>query len=171
MIVGIDPGGTGAFAFLDDSGHLIRCVDMPAYKVVVGKTKSGKPSLRTRLDLPGIRELLEPVRGDVTLCAIEEVGAMPKQGVQSMFTFGFSAGAVNMAVVMLKMPLVTLRPQSWRKLVGLKAGSSKADGQLLAGRLFPSWTFPRSETNGQGDAALIAEAARRQAKIEGDVAW
>ena len=78
MIIGIDPGLSGAIAWVSEDGHLIRVADMPTVEV------NGKKKVSPQM----LVSMLEEHDDLIRLAAIEEVGAMPGQGVTSMFNFG-----------------------------------------------------------------------------------
>ena len=97
MIVGIDPGASGALAFLTDAGALISVHDMPTYSVKVGTKK------RTRLAVAELADMLR--ERDITSAYVEKVGAMPGQGTASMFSFGYTAGAIEGVLSALGVPV------------------------------------------------------------------
>lgn len=89
---------------------------------------------------------------------VEKVGAMPGQGVTSMFTFGYGAGVIEGVVATLGLSFRFIAPQSWRGIVGLRGDKSGA--RAMATRLFPlhSSAFARVKDDGVAEAALIALA-------------
>ena len=144
MIIGIDPGLSGAIAFMSDEGYLIGVVDMPTIDVV-GKKKVSPQMLVS---------LLEDY-DDVKMVVIEEVGAMPGQGVTSMFNFGYSAGILAGVCAGLRMPMVFYRPAAWKRAAGVPA--DKGAARQMAQRLWPgSRDFDRAKDDGRAEAALLA---------------
>ena len=143
--VGIDPGATGCAALVHDHGHDL--FDWP-----------GDPALV----VPRLADWL--ARFDVRLAALEKVGAMPGQGVVSMFTFGKNVGTWHGILAALSIPYVSPRPQDWQKgLVDRKAGKdTKAASLATARRLFPGADLGRKKDHGRADALLLAWWARRQ---------
>jgi crossover junction endodeoxyribonuclease RuvC len=87
---------------------------------------------------------------------VEKVGAMPGQGVSSMFNFGRSAGIIEGVVAALRMPSTYVTPAAWTKAVGRAAG--KDASRMRAMELFPTRAdlFKRAKDDGRADAALIA---------------
>ncbi len=102
--VGIDPGKSGGLAAIGDTIGAIR---MPL---------SGKD-----IDCRTVRDFLVDHRPD--LVVIERVGAMPGQGVTSMFSFGESYGAVKGVVDAMEIPYILVLPKAWKKKV--LAGTKK----------------------------------------------
>ncbi len=143
--IGIDPGATGCAALIHDGGHDL--FDWP-----------GDPALV----VPRLAEWL--ARFDVRLAALEKVGAMPGQGVVSMFTFGQNVGTWHGILAALGIPYVCPRPQDWQRgLVDWKAGKdTKAASLATARRLFPDADLGRKKDHGRADALLLAWWARRQ---------
>jgi crossover junction endodeoxyribonuclease RuvC len=104
----------------------------------------------------------------IVLAILEKVGAMPGQGVSSMFTFGHNAGLWEGLLIGLKIPYQRLMPAAWRKglIVGARGsgGDPKAQARQAARALFPGaeLTGPRGAfLHGRADALLMAERARR----------
>jgi crossover junction endodeoxyribonuclease RuvC len=145
MIIGIDPGLSGAIAWVSDDGYLVRVADMPVVEVTGKKRVS--PQMLT--------SLLEEHDDIIRLVAIEDVGAMPGQGVTSMFSFGFSAGLISGVCAGLKLPIVLYRPSVWKRQAGVPA--DKGAARQMAQRLWPgSRAFDRAKDDGRAEAALMA---------------
>jgi len=152
FVIGIDPGINGAIAIFRN-GVLMSIVDMPTLEVNSGKTK------KRHISAVGLRDILEMYILELyptTHVVTEKVGAMPGQGVVSMFNFGRSAGIIEGVVAALRMPHTYVTPQTWTKAVGRAAG--KDASRIRAMELFPSKAdlFKRAKDDGRADAALIA---------------
>lgn len=102
---------------------------------------------------------------DIRLAILEQVSAMPKQGVSSMFTFGRGLGNWEGILCTLGIPYVTVTPQKWQaRLLESRAKKNKGkDTKILsvecAELLFPSHTFrgPRGGIiDGKSDAIHLA---------------
>ena len=145
MIVGIDPGFLGAVAFLGPDG--IEVHDMPVYKAPRGKTE---------LNLHALGRLLIPRSEGRNIAVIEQVAAMAKQGVSSVFRFGQGYGAVQMAVTGHGYEIHYVPPGVWKKYFGLS--SDKGVSRSLACQRFPTIAqqFARVKDDGRAEAALIA---------------
>jgi len=162
VTIGIDPGTTGALAFLDDEGKLLAVHDMPTLTYTVGKSN------RTRIS-PGLLASLlysQLMFTDCTAC-IEQVAAMPKQGVSSVFTFGQAYGVALGVLAGCQIPILSMQPRKWRALAGLKAGNSKDDARQRVIEMFPDWsdTFKRKKDHNRADAVLIAIAGYKSGEV------
>jgi crossover junction endodeoxyribonuclease RuvC len=150
-VIGIDPGISGAIAIFED-GKLDTIHDMPTLKIASGKT------MKSHISAIGLVRILETsklVHGSVHI-VIEKVGAMPGQGVTSMFNFGRSAGIIEGVVAALQRPYTYVTPAAWTKAVGRAAG--KDASRMRAMELFPAKAdlFKRAKDDGRADACLIA---------------
>jgi crossover junction endodeoxyribonuclease RuvC len=147
LIIGIDPGFSGALAVLDPTaGTLLSVVDMP-----VQKNKKGRPEL----NLHELFSLLDPEDNDV-MAVLEYVAARPGQGAPATFRFGQGYGAIEMALAGHKIPIHYVTPSNWKKHFGLS--SDKGVSRGLATQRFPSRSgdFARVKDDGRAEAALIA---------------
>lgn len=145
MIIGIDPGNTGAIAVLGEDGILHEVHDMPL--MANGKKQQVNPSeLRRILDLQfeGTPKVI-----------IEKVSAMPGQGVSSMFNFGMGFGVLQGVVAGLGFPLYLVTPQAWKKHFNL-IGKDKDNARTVAQQLYPDAPLGRKKDIGRADAILIA---------------
>ena len=149
FVIGIDPGISGAISVFNwETQSLLEVIDMPTLEVDSGKTK------KRHISAAGLRNILEGHPDSHVV--IEKVGAMPGQGVTSMFNFGRSAGIIEGVVVGLKIPHTYVTPQTWTKAVGRAAG--KDASRMRAMELFPAKAdlFKRAKDDGRADACLIA---------------
>lgn len=143
MIVGIDPGISGALAWVSDEGFLLSAMDMPTIEVN-GKHKVNCHVLASELSFRKPK-----------MVVLEEVGAMPGQGVTSMFNFGYSAGILLGICAGLGIPTVFYRPAVWKRQAGVPA--DKGAARQMAQRLWPgSRAFDRVKDHGRAEAALLA---------------
>ena len=144
MILGIDPGISGAIAWVSDDGHLIGVADMPTVEVV-GKKKVSPQMLVAMLE----------DYDDVKMVAIEDVHALPGQGVTSMFSFGYSAGILAGVCAGLRMPMSFYRPSVWKRAAGVPA--DKGAARQMAQRFWPGCRdFDRVKDDGRAESALLA---------------
>ncbi len=147
IIIGIDPGLSGGIAVLEStSKRIIKLVDMPV-------SPDGK---KQKVNGYGLMDIFGGyTRNDVEMVYLEKVGAMPGQGVVSMFNFGRSYGAVESAVSLLGLPVTYVTPQSWKRRAGLIGAHKDASrGKVLD--LYPDADVHRKKDNGRADAVLIA---------------
>lgn len=150
-VLGIDPGVSGAIALYDTDTLALDVHDVPVLKVLTGARKA-----RNELDVASIFQIIQELAPDRAF--IEQVGAMPGQGVVSMFRFGDAFGVLRGVVTGAQIPLDYVRPQEWQKLVRMPRGDDA--GRLRVNQLFPksSNLFKRKLDHNRADAALIAYA-------------
>lgn len=127
LVLGIDPGGNGAFSVYGRG--ILQCDDMPTFNMTVGKTT------RKRVDAVGVIDLIETYKMmGVELAILEAVGGRPRQSASAAFVFGYSAGLVYMALIQARIPVETVAPQTWKKLMklpGKKAKGANAEKEYL----------------------------------------
>ena len=153
MILGIDPGISGALAWVSDDGHLICTSDMPV--IEINKKKKVSPYI--------LADMLKA--RTCTLAVIEEVSAMPGQGVTSMFGFGYSAGILAGVCAGLMIPTVLYRPAVWKRAAGVPA--DKGAARQMAQRFWPGCRdFDRVKDDGRAEAALLARWSALKGKSQ-----
>jgi len=140
IVVGVDPGITGGLACIH-SGILSAVEPMPVYN--------------GRADGLGIDELLAEWEPDAVY--IEDTQPMPRNGSIASFSLGLNTGIVVGAVTANRFRLVRVRPQAWKKKMGL-IGKDKTASRGLARELFPQYAerFKLVKHDGLAEAALIA---------------
>lgn len=159
-ILAVDPGKTGALAFLSDCGQIVHVYDMP----VIG---SGKGAEVSGSLLAHIIETHSPERA-----IVEQVGAMPGQGVSSMFRFGESYGVAKGVIAGCNVPLELVTPAKWMREMGL-SGKDKETHRQKAIQLFPADCeyFKRKKDHGRAEACLLALWwLSRAGQLQGDAA-
>ena len=109
-IIGIDPGLSGAIAVLDDQ-KVKRIFDMP----VMSEGKKNKRQLNSALLVSLLKENINSKED--TIIVVEQVNAMPGQGVTSMFNFGQTFGAIKGISAALGLPIFFVRPAKCKKPV------------------------------------------------------
>lgn len=154
FIIGIDPGAAGAVAILEPDGSLVQVFDMPSVEVVVG----GKAKRRVSPEMLAAELRGYNVHG--TTAIVEQVSAMPGQGVSSMFAFGQAYGLALGVLAGMTIPARTVTPASWKRAMKLNTGKDAARAE--AARRWPQHAaeFKRVKDDGKAEAALIAEWAR-----------
>lgn len=145
LTIGIDPGASGAIVVLDEKHNLIEWELMPT--MAVGSA--------TRVNAAALAAYLRTF--DAPRAFLENVGAMPGQGVTSMFAFGHAAGVAAGVLAALEIPTTLVTPQAWKKRAGL-IGTEKDAARTRAIQLWPGWRDLDRKGKGQAlaDAALIA---------------
>lgn len=163
MIIGIDPGCSGALVLLYDDGEIADTLLMPTIKV---GTKSRVNGAAVAAWLKSWREhFASDFKPHAWNAFLEQVGAMPGQGTASMFTFGHAAGLVEGVVTGAGIPLTLVTPQAWKKKAGL-IGQDKDAARSRAIQLYPGCRLLDLKGKGQAiaDAILIA---RHGAALDG----
>jgi crossover junction endodeoxyribonuclease RuvC len=150
---GIDPGASGAVAILTEEGHFVKVFDMPVLEMKVGKAIKRRVSA----DLLAHEVSLYPN----AIAMLEQVSAMPGQGVSSMFAFGESYGIVKGVFAAFKIPAHLVTPNKWKKAMELNA--SKDGSRAKAIQMWPEQAamFKRVKDDGRAEACLLAEFGRR----------
>ena len=88
---------------------------------------------------------------------VEQVSAMPGQGVTSMFNFGQSFGVLKGVCAAMQLPIFFVRPAKWKKYYNL-INSQKDSSRVKAIEMFPKFSsmLSRKKDNNKADAILIA---------------
>lgn len=161
IFIGIDPGLSGAIAWLKPATREVRAWDMPVQEIMTGGKR------KRHIDFAELNELFYTQLSGCTQAVLEQVGAMPGQGVTSMFSFGKSVGAVEMALAAHKMPYMTVTPQKWKRHFNLNKG--KDESRRLVQRIFPSAAHlvARVKDDGRAEAILLAHYAAMKAGAYG----
>lgn len=148
IIIGIDPGLSGAIAFYDTVEQAVEIVDMPVLELVRNGKKKREVSAQALANQLAGRK--------VNSAFLERVNAMTGQGVTSVFSFGRSTGIVEGVLAAYDIPTTLVTPQAWQKAVNQRAG--KDGSRERAMQLFPAQAdlFQRKKDDGRSDAALIA---------------
>lgn len=142
--IGIDPGLSGAIALLRN-GEYAEVWDMPT----MGRGSGNKQ----QINAAAVGNLLR----ECPPCTayMELVGAMPGQGVSSMFNFGKATGAVLGALGALRIPVVEVTPQKWKREFGL-IGKEKDMARTYCQNLMPNAPLSLKKHGGRADALLVA---------------
>ena len=147
MIIGIDPGITGAIAVLFDDGKSI------VHDIPVMANGKGKGKVKNSVNGGALVQLLRCFDGAEVF--LERVSAMPGQGVSSMFSMGDSFGCIRGVIAACGMPVHIITPQSWKKHYRL--GSDKEVCRAKAIELFPGAELSRKKDHNRAEALLIAK--------------
>jgi crossover junction endodeoxyribonuclease RuvC len=157
IIIGIDPGLSGALAVLHQDLS-VTIYDTPTLTV------AGAKGSRREYDLAMMSSVVRSL-GLVgqTVAYIESVHAMPGQGVRSMFTMGDGFGSWKGILAALSIPYTLVTPQRWKKYLMDGMGKDKDASRLRAIQLFPTYAdlFSRKKDDGRAEALLIAWYGRQ----------
>lgn len=157
-ILGIDPGLFGALAFID--GANVRTYDMP----VLALKRNGKS--KNEPDFLELARIIRDVEGVPSFAVVEQVSAMPGQGVSSMFAFGKTYGGILGVLSALSIRTELVAPVTWKRWHRIKPDSGKDASRAAAKNLFPQQAglFARVKDDGRADATLIAVWGQQQTK-------
>jgi len=152
LIIGIDPGISGAICFFEN-GQVKEIINMPVMA-------DGKKNKRQINGPQTYNEILRRIKNypkkDITV-VIEQVSAMPGQGVTSMFNFGQSFGVIKGICSAMQLSMFFIRPAKWKKYFGLIKTEKDASRTKVI-EIFPyiSSDFSRKKDSNKADAVLIA---------------
>ena len=149
-IIGIDPGLSGAIAVLENN-KVLNIFDIP----VMSEGKKNKGQLNSALLVNLLKENIN-LEEEVAV-VIEQVNAMPGQGVTSMFNFGQTFGALKGICAALELPIFFVRPSKWKKYFEL-INSSKDASRTKAIEMYPKLSnqLTKKKDVNKSDAILIA---------------
>ena len=150
IVVGIDPGLSGAIAILENN-KVLNIFDMP----VMAEGKKNKRQLNSAQLVSIIKDNTKP---DAEIAVVvEQVNAMPGQGVTSMFNFGQTFGAIKGVCAALELPIFFVRPSKWKKHFEL-INSSKDSSRTKVIEMYPSLSsqLAKKKDVNKSDAILIA---------------
>jgi len=151
LIIGIDPGISGSICFFED-GKILEVIEMP----VMNEGKKNKKQVN---GAQIYNEFLKRInrKDDEIRVVIEQVSAMPGQGVTSMFNFGQSFGILKGICSAMQLPMFFVRPAKWKKYFNL-INSQKDASRTRAIEIFPyfSTQLSKKKDSNKADAILIA---------------
>ena len=152
LVIGIDPGISGSICFFQD-GKIIDVVEMPT--MIEGK--KNKKQVNGSQIFNEISERIKKIDKKDIKVIIEQVSAMPGQGVTSMFNFGQSYGILKGICSAMQLPMYFVRPAKWKKYFNL-INSEKDASRTKAIEIFPyfSTQLSRKKDSNKADAILIA---------------
>lgn len=155
IYIGIDPGKNGGIAVIEYENRREqnkRKIDVYAYQedVLINLVK----------DFAYFKNVLK----EESICYLEQVHAMPKQGVSSTFNFGMNFGFIQGVLRAYNIPYELVTPQKWKK--EFSCTSDKNTSISVCKRLFPGVNLKATERckkdhDGMAEALLIAEYGRR----------
>ena len=150
-IIGIDPGLSGAIAFLENN-KVLGIFDLP----VMSEGKKNKKQLNSAQLVNIFRENMN--NEEETIVVVEQVNAMPGQGVTSMFNFGQTFGAIKGVCAALNLPIFFVRPSKWKKYFEL-LNSSKDASRTKVIEMYPKLSnqLTKKKDVNKSDAILIAK--------------
>jgi crossover junction endodeoxyribonuclease RuvC len=154
VVLGIDPGASGAIAVLTQDGELTEVVDMPS---------TPESKCRSATNAPLLAGILASTHARVAFC--EFVGARPTDAKASAFAFGRARGVIEGCAGALGPPIVFLTPPTWKRIADIPAGAENKD--LARTRAIARWParadlFARKYDVDRAEACLIAVAGMKR---------
>ena len=162
LIIGIDPGISGSICFFED-GKILDVLEMPTMT-------DGKKNKKQVNGAQIYNEISTKIRGiekQNLRVIIEQVSAMPGQGVTSMFNFGQSFGVIKGICSAMQLPMYFVRPAKWKKYFNL-LNSEKDASRTRAIEIFPYFSaqLSKKKDSNKADAILIASFYYETYKLE-----
>ena len=151
LIIGIDPGISGSICFFKD-GKILEVIEMP----IMIEGKKNKKQVNGAQIYNEFSKWINNKDNEIRV-VIEQVSAMPGQGVTSMFNFGQSFGILKGICSAMQLPMFFVRPARWKKYFNL-INSQKDASRTRAIEIFPyfSTQLSKKKDSNKADAILIA---------------
>ena len=152
LIIGIDPGISGSICFFED-GKILDVIEMPT----MNEGKKNKRQVNGAQIYNEITDRINKSQKQDVRVVVEQVSAMPGQGVTSMFNFGQSFGIIKGICSAMQLPLYFVRPAKWKKYFNL-IKSEKDASRTRAIEIFPYFSshLSKKKDSNKADAILIA---------------
>ena len=162
LIIGIDPGISGSICFFED-GKILDVLEMPT----MTDGKKNKKQVNGAQIYNEISTKIKGIEKQNLRVIIEQVSAMPGQGVTSMFNFGQSFGILKGICSAMQLPMYFIRPAKWKKYFGL-IKSEKDASRTKAIEMFPYFSsqLSKKKDSNKADAILIASFYYETYKLE-----
>jgi len=150
LIIGVDPGISGAISVLENK-KILEIHDTPT--MIDGKKN------KKQINGAQISNIIKKniITNKEIVVVVEHVNAMPGQGVTSMFNFGQSFGVIKGICAALSLPIYFVRPSKWKKHFNL-INTNKDASRTKAIELYPNSSddLARKKDSNRADAILIA---------------
>jgi len=152
LIIGIDPGISGAICFFEN-GKILNVIEMPT----MNEGKKNKRQVNGAQIYNEIFKRINKNHDKNIRVVVEQVSAMPGQGVTSMFNFGQSFGIIKGICSAMQLSLYFVRPAKWKKYFNL-INSEKDASRTRAIEIFPYFSsqLSKKKDSNKADAILIA---------------
>tara|TARA_A100001015_G_C14909895_1_gene679998 strand:- start:729 stop:1223 length:495 start_codon:yes stop_codon:yes gene_type:complete len=162
IIIGIDPGISGSICFFQD-GKILDVIEMPT----MTEGKKNKRQVNGSQIYNEISKRIDKFQIHEVRVIVEQVSAMPGQGVTSMFNFGQSFGILKGICSAMRLPIYFVRPAKWKKYFNL-INSEKDASRTRAIEIFPYFSsqLSKKKDSNKADAILIASFYYETYKIE-----
>lgn len=158
-ILGIDPGLTGAIALLDFEGNFCELAEIPT--MIKGQ---GTGVVKRCINSVGLQNIISSYiaeYGDL-IAYIENVNAMPGQGVSSVFSLGDTFGVIRSVLACLGIESYFIPPQTWKKYFKLPADKDVCRSYAI--KVFPQAAIylNRKADHNKAEALLLAKYGTKQ---------
>ena len=162
LVIGIDPCISGSICFFQD-GKIIDVIEMPT----MTEGKKNKKQVNGSQIFNEISKRIKQINKSDIKVIIEQVSAMPGQGVTSMFNFGQSFGILKGICSAMQLPMYFVRPAKWKKYFNL-INSEKDASRTKAIEVFPYYSseLSKKKDSNKADAILIASFYYETYKLE-----
>ena len=152
LIIAIDPGINGAICFYKN-GEVIDVLEMPT----MAEGKKNKRQVNGHQMYNELSYRIKKYNMQNINVVVEQVSAMPGQGVTSMFNFGQSFGVIKGICAAMQLPIFFVRPAKWKKHFEL-INTQKDASRTKAIEMFPkiSSILSKKKDSNKADAILIA---------------
>ena len=152
LIIGIDPGISGAICFFE-KGKILDVIVMP----IMNEGKKNKKQVNGSQIYNEIKKRTNDFQNQEVRVIIEQVSAMPGQGVTSMFNFGQSFGILKGICSAMNLSVYYVRPAKWKKYFNL-INTEKDASRTRAIEIFPYFSaqLSKKKDNNKADAILIS---------------
>ncbi len=152
LVIGIDPGISGSICFFED-GKILDVIEMPT----MTDGKKNKKQVNGSQIYNEILKVITKAENKNVRVVIEQVSAMPGQGVTSMFNFGQSFGILKGICSAMQLPMFFVRPAKWKKYFNL-INSEKDASRTRAIEIFPYFSsqLSKKKDSNKADAILLA---------------
>ena len=150
IIIGVDPGINGAISIVENK-KILEVYDTPT--MIDGK--KNKRQINSAQVSNIFKERLK--LNKEVIVVVEQVNAMPGQGVTSMFNFGQSFGVIKGICAALNIPIHFVRPAKWKKHFNLiKTNKDASRTKVIESYPKISSKLHRKKDSNRADAILIA---------------
>ena len=162
LVIGIDPGISGSICFFEN-GKILDVLEMPT----MTDGKKNKRQVNGSQIYNEISKRITTIEKQSIRVVIEQVSAMPGQGVTSMFNFGQSFGILKGICSAMQLPVYFVRPAKWKKYFNL-INSEKDASRTKAIEIFPYFSskLSRKKDCNKADAILISSFYYETYKLE-----
>jgi crossover junction endodeoxyribonuclease RuvC len=159
VVLGIDPGLSGALAFYYPETGALDVIDMPVLK-------SGGAKGKSEIDRNALARLLDASSASITHCFLEKVGVRPGEGTVGAFSFGRGVGLLEGVLAANYIPTTQITPAVWKK--AMQCPGDKDQARARASDVLPRHAdkWLRKKDDGRAEAALLCVYGARQLALQ-----